>query len=214
MFSLMTACYENVQQEKFLNDLTEKDGVLMLYDEHHRIQGFTTFLMLETSFQNRLVHTLYSGDTVVDQHFWGRLELFKVFGGLFKKCLLEKREPLYWLLLTKGVKSYCLLPLFFTTFYPNHYSETPAYEQQLIDHLAGEKFDQFYVKNQGIVRVVPKADRLTKSLLSRPDNKRNTLHGQFFMERNPGYIDGDELVCLARISSANFTYIAQRFVKL
>jgi len=50
MFTLMTSHYENVKHEKFLHDLAEKDGVLLLYDETGEIQGFTTFLLMEFAF--------------------------------------------------------------------------------------------------------------------------------------------------------------------
>ena len=52
MFVLMTAHYENVHQEKFCADLAEKQGVLLLYDTLGDIHGFTTFQVIETSFQD------------------------------------------------------------------------------------------------------------------------------------------------------------------
>ncbi len=214
MFSLMTSHYENVKHEKFLKDLAEKDGVLVLYDDRNTIQGFTTFMMLETVFHGEKLYVLFSGDTIVDQRFWGQLELFRVFGGLFEKFLLQQREPLYWLLLSKGIKTYSLLPLFFKEFYPHYASETPEYEQALRHHLAAKKFGQFYLKEQGIVRIIPKADRLKKEHAYIAENKRSKPHAKFFAEQNPGYVEGDELVCLARISPSNFTPSARRFVEL
>jgi hypothetical protein len=194
--------------------LYEKDSVLVLYNGTGKIQGFTTFMLIKTSFRDETIHALYSGDTIVDQHFWGQLELFRVFGGLFKKFLLEKREPLYWFLLTKGIKTYYLLPLFFNTFYPNYASSNSIYEQLLADHLAWEKFGKFYIRGRGIIRFIPKADRLQERFAHIPENKYHNPHIKFFTERNPGYTDGDELVCLAKISISNFTRTAKRFVKL
>ena len=214
MFSLMTLHYDNVNYEKFLSDLVEKESVLVLYDQTGSIQGFTTFMIIESVFQHQKIFALYSGDTIVDRHFWGQLELFRVFGGLFKKLLLEQREPLYWFLLTKGTKTYSMLPLFFKEFYPSYASPTPPYEQGLKDHLASEKFGTYYLKDEGIVRVCPQADRLKESLAQLPENKRLKQHVIFFTEQNPGYLDGDELVCLARISQPNFTRTALRFVNL
>ncbi len=214
MFFLMTSYYENVKHKKFLHDLAEKEGVLALYDDTNEIQGFTTFMMIETSFQGEMIYALFSGDTIVDRRFWGQLELFRVFGRLFKKFLLEKREPLYWFLLTKGIKTYGLLPLFFKRFYPNYASATPEYEHALISHLASEKFGRFYLEDQGIVRIIPKANRLKENLAYIPANKYNKPYMKFFTKQNPGYVEGDELVCLARISPLNFTHRAQRFVKL
>ncbi len=214
MFSLMTSHYDNVKHEKFLNDLAEKDGVLVLYDETGEIQGFTTFMLMEFSVNNGSMYALYSGDTIITKICWGQRELFRVFAGLFKKILNDQKEPLYWFLLTKGIRTYLLLPLFFEIFYPNWKTETPTYEQELIDHLASLKFGEFYLREQRIVRVLPRADRLQEDLARIPDHKRKNPHVRFFVNNNPGYTEGDELVCIARISASNLTRIAKRFVKL
>lgn len=213
MFSLMTWHYKNVNYEKFLSDLAEKDGVLVLYDETEAIQGFTTFMLIELPFRNTPVYALYSGDTIVDRRFWGQMELFRVFGGLFQKLLLEQKEPLYWFLLTKGIKTYLMLPLFFKRFYPNWRTEMPLHARELMGSLARRKFGNLYLKEQGIVRVIPRADSLQEQFAYIPEGKRKNPHVQFFTEHNPGYPEGDELVCIARISASNFTSRAQRFVR-
>ena len=214
MYSLMTTYYDNVKHEKFLQDLAEKDGVLLLYDEHGDIQGFTTFMLIETDFQGGTVHALYSGDTIVDKAYWGQRELFREYGRLFAQFLKARKEPLYWFLLTKGIRTYLMLPLFFETFYPNYHTATPLYDQQLIGSLARKKFGEFYLNAQDIVRVIPQADRLQEDVAHIPEHKKPNPHVCYFLERNPGYIEGDELVCLARISPENLTRIARRFVKI
>jgi hypothetical protein len=214
MFALMTAHYENVKQEKFLYDLAEKDGALLLYDETGAIQGFTTFLLLEFAVHCQPAYALYSGDTIINKTCWGQRELFREFGGLFKTLLAERKEPLYWFLLTKGIRTYLLLPLFFKEFYPNFSAETPVHHQNLITRLATLKFGKFYLKEQGIVRVLPGADRLQEALACIPEHRCQNLHVRFFTEKNPGYTEGDELVCLAQISASNFTRVATQFVRL
>ena len=214
MLDLMTAHYDNICSKKFREDLAEKHGVVILTDASGAIQGFTTFLTLHFDFQDNRVSVLYSGDTIIAQHCWGQLELFRVYGELFSSLLQQSPAPIYWFLLTKGIKTYGLLPLFFQNFYPSYATPTPAYEQQLLDSLAMRKFSDCYVKSQGIVRLIPRADRLKPELADIPGHQRGKRHIQFFLERNPGYVNGDELVCLARISAANFTPIAQRFVNV
>jgi hypothetical protein len=214
MFALMTSHYENVNQEKFLRDLAEKDGVLLLSDETGEIQGFTTFLLLEFAVCRQPAYALYSGDTIINKTCWGQMELFRVFGGLFKTFLVDRKEPLYWFLLTKGIRTYLLLPLFFKEFYPNFSTETPVHHQHLITQLATLRFGEFYLKEQGIVRVLPRADRLQESLACIPEHRSQNPHVRFFTEKNPGYTEGDELVCLAQISASNFTRVATQFVRL
>ena len=214
MFSLMTAHYENVREDKFLSDLAEKDGVLLLYDEVGHIQGFTTFMLIENGVNGQTIKALYSGDTIIDKAFWGQRELFRLFGGLFKQYLKQHQEPIYWFLMTKGIRTYMLLPLFFEDFYPNCMTSIPQDYQMLKDRLARQKFGNFYLKDLGIVRVQPQADRLQCELACIPEHKLKNPHVRFFVEQNPGYVDGDELVCIARISSDNFTQIGKRFAKL
>ncbi len=214
MFSLMTAHYNNVKPEKFLKDLEEKDGVIVLYDECGTIQGFTTFLLLKRILGAQQVYALYSGDTIVNQQCWGQIELFRGFGRLFQTYLLEQKEPLYWFLLSKGIKTYLMLPLFFKRFYPNCYVEMPQFTRTLMEELAEHKFGTCYRKKEGIVRMIPRADYLQQQFAVIPERKLKNAHVRFFTQRNPGYIEGDELVCLASISPSNFTSRAQRFVSL
>lgn len=213
MFALMAAHYDNLDQDKFLHDLSEKEAVLLLSDAAGQLQGFTTFVIIETQFHGQTIFVLYSGDTIVAREWWGQLELFRVFGGLFATLLREQREPLYWLLLTKGIRTYGLLPLLFTTFYPNYAGPTPMYEQELLDTLATQKFGACYHKEHGIVRFTPKADYLSRELAEVPAHKRQNPHIRFFLDHNPGYIEGDELVCLTRIAWRNFSRAARRFLK-
>ncbi len=214
MFALMAAHYDHVKHDKFLNDLTEKDGVWVLYDETKKIQGFSTFMLFEFLFQNKRMYALYSGDTIVARECWGQRELFRGIGGLFKRFLEAQKEPLYWLLLTKGIRTYLLLPLFFETFYPNCLTETPVYEQNIAEHLARLKFGEFYRSDRGIIRLLPGADWLQTELAQIPEHKKPNPHVGFFLERNPGYTQGDELVCIAKISATNLTRIAKRFAKV
>jgi hypothetical protein len=38
-------------------------------------------------------------------------------------------------------------------------------------------------------------------------------HKNFFFKKNPGYIHGDELVCLTEIDEDNFTAAAKRMLR-
>lgn len=212
MFALMTAHYENVAPEKFLRDLSEKDGALILQDDSGTIQGFTTFLLMKQTVANRPIQALFSGDTIINKTCWGQQELFRMFGALLRELLERETPPLYWFLLSKGFRTYLLLPMFFRAFYPNYLTPTPPETQAILDALARAKFGAWYLEQPGIVRVWPPADRLTAELAVIPDSKREQPHVRFFLDRNPGYINGDELVCLAEISEENLTRAARRFI--
>ncbi|GAK53251.1 hypothetical protein U14_04516 [Candidatus Moduliflexus flocculans] len=212
MFALMTAHYENVAPEKFLRDLSEKDGVLVFQDDDGEIQGFTTFLLTTQTVANRPIQALFSGDTIINKTCWGQQELFRMFAALLRELIERETPPLYWFLLSKGIRTYLLLPMFFRAFYPNYLTPTPPETRVIMGALARAKFGAWYFEQPGIVRVWPPADRLTAELAAIPDSKREQPHVRFFLDRNPGYVNGDELVCLAEISEANLTLAARRFM--
>ena len=46
-----------------------------------------------------------------------------------------------------------------------------------------------------------------------PEGRQDDPHVHYFLERNPGYAEGDELVCLAEVSLANTHGIGHRWLK-
>lgn len=211
MFELMQTYYENVNQSKFLKDLHEKDGVLLLTTENNKIQGFSTYLIIETNFNNETIYALYSGDTIVDQKYWGQIALFRSFANLIKQFLEDSYKPLYWFLLSKGIKTYLLLPLYFKSYYPQAGKDTSNY-LSLINHLGKLRFGDFFHAEKGIVRIEPPADHLKEHLTVIPKEKLKNPHVKLFLDRNPGFVNGDELVCLTNITENNLTRAASKFV--
>ena len=56
---------------------------------------------------------VFSGDTIIDQEYWGETELFRVWGEHVYE--LSERTPyasVYWFLITSGYKTYRFLPIF------------------------------------------------------------------------------------------------------
>ena len=128
MFELMSMNYENYQKVNFETDLLEKDGVLIIYDENLVLQGFSTYKLIETEFENQQICAIYSGDTILNQQLWGSFASFKAFGFLLQTILTQHSGLLYWFLISKGHRTYLFLPLFFHRFYPNFRESTPDFE--------------------------------------------------------------------------------------
>jgi len=212
MFELMIAHYDNVSENKFHTDLKNKDGILGLYDEQENICGFSTYQIYDAEFRGTTYSILFSGDTIVDQKCWGQLALFRSFARLMKFAMNAKNQPVYWLLLSKGIRTYLFLPLYFIHFYPTHNVDTPEFEKELMDQLASQYFSNFFFREKGIVRIQPPADRLKEELAIIPDAKKSDPHVQLFMNKNPGYINGDELVCITKIDYDNFTRATRKFI--
>ena len=93
---------------------------------------------------------------------------------------------------------------------PHHRQQPAADELELIRRLATEKFGDSFDPDTGIVRFGPHAGHLTDELADVPDRHRRLPAVSYFLERNLGYRDGDELVCLCRLAVDNLKPFAQR----
>ena len=87
----------------------------------------------------------------------------------------------------------------------------PAEVRELRDHLARERFGALY-DNSGIVRF-PEPQVLREGLDEVPEGRRRDSHVAFFLEANPGWMRGDELVCVTELTEGNLTPAGRRMWK-
>jgi hypothetical protein len=87
----------------------------------------------------------------------------------------------------------------------------PDDAQMLLDTFARHRFGECYDAERGIVRF-PRPQVLHPDLLAVPDGRRTDPHVAFFLDRNPGYVRGDELVSLTRITRTNLTPAGRRML--
>ena len=123
-----------------------------------------------------------------------------------------KPKDVYWLLLTSGFRTYRFLPVFFRDFYPRFDAATPPRQAALLDGLADERFGRRYDAAAGVVRFV-RPQVLAPDLITLPEGRMPDPHIAFFLERNPGFVRGDELVCLTRIDEGNLTPAGRRMAR-
>jgi len=210
MHDLLGAHFEGVSRNIFERDLREKNWVILLEDVHGKIRGFSTLLCYRTCFEGKLVSVVYSGDTIVDRAYWGSQILPTTWihsvNRLRESC---RTDYLFWLLISSGYRTYRFLPLFWKTYYPRYDLPTPPHRQRLLDTLASERFADAYRPTEGVVRF-NHPQILRGELLAIPAGKLEDPHIAFFVQRNPGYIRGDELVCLTEIAAENLTTAGQR----
>jgi hypothetical protein len=212
MYRLMNTYYDNIKRETFEKDLNAKKGALLVFDQEESLCGFTTYDLFHIRYENDVLHMLYSGDTVIREEYWGHIETSRMFMLLVEKCLRECPGPLYWFLITKGIRTYRLLPLYFRAYFPTYQSDTPPFERELIAYLAEYKFGDHYKKDQGVIRFEDGGDCLKNEYANIAQNKLKNPHIRFFCDANPGYIAGDYLPCLAQIHLDNLTHKALRFI--
>jgi hypothetical protein len=75
--------------------------------------------------------------------------------------------------------------------------------------LAEERLGGLYSKEQGVVRF-PQPQRLRGELALVPEGRLADPHVAFFLAKNPGWAEGDELACLTEIAETNLTAAGRR----
>lgn len=200
MWSLFARYYADVDEARFAADLARKHDVILLRDRAGALQGFSTLARFEHPLDGRLVTVVFSGDTVVDRAWWGNPALHLAFTRYVMGTWLRRPlRPVYWLLITKGWRTYLLLTRFFVRYWPRPEAPTPPGVAALLDTLARRMWPDAWHPESGTLRFATPQGRLkeevapvTDALLADPDIR-------FFVEQNPGHAAGDELVCLGGV---------------
>ena len=203
MFRIMETYYGNVTIENFCADLREKRDAVLLSDESGDIRGFTTLAVWLYDARTQL---LYSGDTIVEKDYWGRHDLSQAWAKHAMAYAEAFDGTTYWFLLSKGYKTYKYLSTFFNKYYPRADTQTPANIQLLMDSFAKRRYGDKYsngVWAAGNDFLKGEYDN-TGAAAARDKNT------EFFLSKNPGYMNGDELICLCEMSLGNLNKLGRR----
>ena len=186
--------------------MKEKNYALVLYNEKSQIAGFTTIEIFD--FEGNII--IYSGDTVVEENSRGDIELMRAWWKF--SYTVQQNNPdksVFWLLISKGWRTYKFFPMFLKEIYPTYRYDTPQEVQEFINRLALTKFGDCY--KDGIV-VPEKPDMLKSGKNDVPKRRINDADVMFFLKKNPEFYKGNELVCLAELSVANLTKAGLRLL--
>jgi hypothetical protein len=209
MFGLFERYYENVTFSAFEVDLQNKQRAILLWSEGE-IAGFTTLGISSRHDGDRPIRIVFSGDTIVRRDLWGSPVLtaawIREIGAIAR---VDPETPLYWLLIVKGHRTYRLLPTFGLRFVP-HWAEHDENLARLRDRLATEMFGAEYDIEAGLVRFGEPRGNLRPKWAAPSERERRREDVDFFLRRNPNYVDGDELVCLCHLSLSNMRPYARR----
>lgn len=198
MYSLMSEFYDNTDRKVFERDFYDKDYCLTLYHETEGLVGFTTQKLLDVNVNGKIVPGMFSGDTIIHKDYWGSTELFRVWAKYWFEYA-ERFGEFYWFLICKGYKTYRIMPLFWTEFYPNYKTETPAYEQSIIDAYAQMLYPDEYNKDTGVIEYKTVKDKLKKGVADIDEHLLKNKDIAYFCKRNPEHYKGNDLACLAKI---------------
>ena len=211
MYELYEQYYAEVDFITFKNDLSKKNYVLILKSDNGDIKGFSTLEIIKFKLESVAARALFSGDTIIHHEHWGTQALSVAWCHLAGELKAEQPDmPLYWFLIVKGHRTYRYLPVFTYQFYPNNKTKTPSSIQKVIDHLSLQKFGEAYQKNQGIVRYQNSRGHLKADWAEIPSKHLKNPNVKFFMQKNPRYHQGEELVCFTELSEENMRSIARK----
>jgi hypothetical protein len=210
MYALYSTYYSATSPGRFAADLAAKDYVIELV-EGAELRGFSTLAVLDFQAGGAPRRAVYSGDTIIDHRYWGEQALataFCRFAGSLRAA--DPSTPLYWFLITKGHRTYRYLGAFSRDYYPHPSRPTLPLAAQCIDVLARSRFGSAWKPELGIVRFADSRGHLD----ARWAPPRSALgvrpEARFFLERNPGHAQGDELCCLTELAAANLRSYARR----
>ena len=209
MFELLAQHFNGVAAEQFARDLAEKNLVLLL-EREDKLVGFSTLLAYTAQFEGSSRNVIYSGDTIVAPEAWGTTALPRAWvAGVEALRETLPPGPCYWLLLTSGFRTYRFLPVFWREFFPRFDIPTPPDLRRLLGQLAEERFGKQFNPDTGVVRFI-NPQKLRADLKEIPAGRERDPHVSFFISRNPGHAEGDELVCLTELCPENLTAAGRR----
>jgi len=214
MYGLYRQYFEGGSRRSFMQDLAGKEWVIRLWDEEGLLAGFSTLQSYHFEWDERLLVILFSGDTIVRPSFQSQSGLAGAFGHLAQRLRPDaKPNTCFWFLISKGFRTYRLLPGYFLDFLPRPDCPNDPSRQALLHALAADRFGKHYDSDSGLIRAWPGKDRLNQVMRRVPGNYMRCPYTRFFLERNPGFGRGDELACLAPMHPDNYTSAALRRIQ-
>ena len=211
MWQLYEAYYDGTSEELFRSDLAKKSHVLLSRDADSEIRGFSTIELDRQSFEGREIGVVFSGDTIIDHRYWAKND-FAFCWIRFASTLHQANPelPLYWLLIVKGHRTYRYMSVFGERCYPAPGWDAPPSVQKLMDQLASERFGDAWNSDTGLLHFERSQGHLKPEWAEVPEAARRRKEVAFFLERNPDYDRGDEMVCLCEISLENMKPLTKR----
>jgi hypothetical protein len=210
MFQLYQRYYEATSLELFLDDLASKSHIVELHAEG-ALCGFSTLSIMDFELEGIAARAIFSGDTIIDQAYWGEQALvqsFCRFAGELSAWSNGRR--LFWLLISKGYRTYRYLSTFAREYYPNHAGVTPESMRLRMEHLARLKFGDEFDVGSGLVRFPQSRGQLRPAWAQIREPLLEHPAVRFFLMRNPRYWAGEELVCFTELAPENLRSFARR----
>ena len=214
MYLLMIEHYDALTKQQFITDLEDKDFVGLIFDESSTVQGFTTYRINPKNCGTDHYNVIFSGDTILDKDHWGSQIMMQGWCTSIGQIISSDSDiKWYWYLLSKGHRTYLYLPLFFKYYYPSVEPHSLSKDlKHKINEISEKIYPHFWKKDLGIVKFDQSMGQLKEELAEDSYKKSRNKWIKFFLEKNPGFEQGDELVCLAELHPENMIRSAKQFM--
>jgi hypothetical protein len=215
MFHLFQRYYSDVSRELFDADLSEKNSVFLVYDfssPAKKIIGFTTNLVRKQTTPDGKTSTfLFSGDTVLERAYWGKPGLKSpFFWYVLRSKLKSPFRPVYWMLMSKGYKTYLMMRRNFVHSFPNPQKPFPKHLEQVRDAFYTQKFGPAFDPSSGLITFHEPHGAVKHGIAEPTASSLRDADVRFFVEANPNFSRGVELACLAEIRLSTFPFLIQK----
>jgi hypothetical protein len=215
MWQLYVDFYDHVTYETFLRDLGEKPLVFVGTDAGSgELVGFSTALFYHHRYRGRRVGVYFSGDTIFRPRYWGQTAFHRaVTKQLLRWKVRHPLEPLYWHLICSGFRTYLTLVRNFPSHWPHHENACPSWERGLIDSICRARYHSAWHPERGVVSFGGEQPVLKSAVAPITPDVLALPEVAFFVARNPGYRQGDELAMIARVDGAAVLSMAAKWLR-
>tara|TARA_R110002073_G_scaffold108803_2_gene244530 strand:- start:47120 stop:47968 length:849 start_codon:yes stop_codon:yes gene_type:complete len=214
MYEVFRQYYANTDMPTFIKDFNKKTGAFLVRRcSDGLIVGFSTVALMDLEMNGRKAKGVFSGDTIIEEAYWGGRALqLKFFLYLVRVVLRHPFTPVFWLLISKGYKTYLLMANNFFRFYPHPEAKFENYEamaQQYSERL----FPGCYDPQRKLLDFGDSYQHLTDDVAGiTPEMCDRFRNIAFFEERNPTWRRGTELPCIGRVGFYDVLLYVFRFV--
>lgn len=215
MYEIFSQYYGNTDMPTFIRDFNKKTGVFLVRAKgDKRVVGFSTVALMDLDMGGRTVKGVFSGDTIIEREYWGGRALqFRFFLYLLGIVLRNPLTPVFWLLISKGYKTYLLLANNFFRFYPNPDGSCTEY-QPMVQEYCERLFPGCYDAERELLDFGDQYQHLNDDVAGiTPEMCDRFRNIAFFEQRNPTWRRGTELPCIGRASVADIFPYIMRFLR-
>ncbi|OTG72305.1 hypothetical protein B9T26_10235 [Acinetobacter sp. ANC 4169] len=216
MYGIYQKYYANTRYEIFERDFLEKTGVFLIMEpKTKQIVGFSTVMERDFVVNGKAHHAFFSGDTIIEKEYWGNRALTRaMFRYIVAFKIRYPLKPIYWILISKGFKTYLLLANNFYSYYP-HYGEKHPHLKDFVESYCHQYFSEYYEKSTGLLNFGGDYQPLKADVAPITEEVREkNFKIAFFEDKNPTWVDGTELPCIGELHWSDlYRYVNRFFTK-